>query len=157
MTRDEYLFDYDAVPILHDQFHDMTVQVDCTILFSTPNISVYNTAGSPHTNSTKVATLSLLTDEIFYRGEDWLEPWRLTKRQIKMIRWILRFGHPCECRYSYWQLACRYWNEIRDEDNEIGFPINWKYRCLFDKKFDEIYKDNPLYIPSTQPIPHWHY
>ena len=157
MTRDEYLFDYDGEPILYSDSLNISIQLDCTTLFPTPNICIYDNAKRPHKDATKVATLSLLTDEIFYRGEDWIDQWILTKREIRMIRRILRWGHPCECRYNYWQMACISWNKVLDGENIIKLPINWDTLYVFDKKFDEMHKNQPLYIPSTQPIPHWHY
>ena len=101
---------------------------------------------------TKVATLSILTDEIFCRGEDWLNQWILTKKEIWLLRWLLWMGRGPESYYTYWGRACNYWNHIHRDQGKISYPYKG-----FNREMDELHKNDPLYIPSTQPIPHWHY
>ena len=151
MTYDECIKDDFTNIIVFDGFHNITIQVDGMLAFPAPHVNIYN-AGTGAWDATKVATLSILTNEIFYREEDWIKPWKLSKREIRIIRRILWLGHPAGCRYNYWQMCCRAWND-RYADDELGLSDEY----LYCRKSDEKYKNHPRYIPSTQPIPHWHY
>ena len=151
MTYQEWREDCEySYPVFHNKCLKWTLAVDAVNCFPSPCISLYDYY--LRDKPTKVATLSLLTDEIFYRGEDWLDQWILTKREIWLLRWLLRMGRGIESYYSYWGMACNHWNQVLRDQGKIKYPYNG-----FNREMDEAHKNDPLYIPSTQPIPHWHY
>lgn len=113
-----------------------------------PYFKVFNSCDTrPGNRKTKVCRLHFFDSEMEYHIGDGYLDWKINNSDVKNILKILKSNHPDHESITVWQYTCFKWNE------EFEFVFSNQLSQYINGDFDEKYKDNPSYIPSSIDIP----
>lgn len=115
-----------------------------------PYFKVFNTS-KLKAGESKVCRLHFKDSGMEFHNDGYVN-WKITNKDIKLIRNFLQKNHKKDSQYNIWQMACYLWNL------EYGFFDEDDQEDYFKGEFDEKLKDHPSYVPSTQKMPDtWEY
>ena len=112
-----------------------------------PYFKVYDDF-SPKQHETQVIRPHFKDEEMEYHNDAYYD-WDPKNNEWEEIRDLLQKQHEDFTHLTNWQMACFLWNA------EYGFfGADKEYRKkYFNHEFDEEFRDNPSYVPSTQEMP----